>query len=276
MILCHKRKSGFTLIELLVVIVIIALLLSIVMPAIREAKKRAQSVICRSNIKHWGLIFSLYAQDNEQSLPQNIEGNGVSRRDADWEAATLPYYGDGKIRICPSTKPDKDVTNIGETNYGSTFEEWGPLGPSTPNTWWDEYPNGSYGINDWCADVPPGLTSYWGAQYLAAYAWRKITDEGGSRIPLLLDCAYPDGFPFDTDVPPSKPDDPGYWGHNAMRLFCMDRHKGGINGVFLDTSARKVGLKELWKLKWHKDYNIDNTYTRPNAPWPEWMRGFTK
>lgn len=66
-----QRTKAFTLIELLVVIAIIALLLSIVMPALKESKKRAQTVICRSNIKQWGLIFSLYAQDNGQSLPQS-------------------------------------------------------------------------------------------------------------------------------------------------------------------------------------------------------------
>ena len=268
------RKKGFTLIELLVVIAIIALLLSIVMPALKEAKLRAQAVICRSNIKQWGLIFSLYAQDNEGSFPQSIGKNNPWDRNAYWPGATLPYYGDGKIRICPSTRPDKDMTNIGTGNYGSTFVEWGPLGPSSPNTWWDEYPNGSYGINDWCADPPPGKTTYWG--FPTDNAWRKITVKGGSRIPLFLDDMYTDGFPQDTDVPPTQPDDHNGWSVNAMKLYCIDRHQRGINGAFVVTSARKIGLKELWRLKWHKDYSVDNTYTRPDAPWPVWMRGFTK
>lgn len=47
----------------------------------------------------------------------------------------------------------------------------------------------------------------------------------------------------------------GSWSSNGMRLFCIDRHDGTINGVFLDLSARKIGLKELWMLKWHKEFD---------------------
>jgi len=59
-----------------------------------------------------------------------------------------------------------------------------------------------------------------------------------------------------------------------MRLYCIDRHKRGINGVFLDLTARKIGLKELWKLKWHKNYDTHKGQTLPTATWPEWMRSF--
>ena len=67
-----KRKA-FTLIELLVVIAIIALLLSILMPGLSKVKKVARAVICRSHLHQWGVITSLYAQDNEDKLYQNIE-----------------------------------------------------------------------------------------------------------------------------------------------------------------------------------------------------------
>ncbi len=46
----------------------------------------------------------------------------------------------------------------------------------------------------------------------------------------------------------------------------------------MDFSVRKVGLKELWTLKWRREYNTCNEWTlcggvEPND-WPEWMRGF--
>jgi prepilin-type processing-associated H-X9-DG protein len=58
----------------------------------------------------------------------------------------------------------------------------------------------------------------------------------------------------------------------------MNRHDGGINALFLDWSVRKVGLKELWNLKWRKDWDTAGPWTKaggvtPEA-WPEWMRRF--
>jgi len=58
----------------------------------------------------------------------------------------------------------------------------------------------------------------------------------------------------------------------------MNRHDGTVNYLFLDWSVRKVGLKELWTLKWHKLYNEDGPWTRRGGvrpeDWPEWMRRF--
>jgi prepilin-type processing-associated H-X9-DG protein len=56
----------------------------------------------------------------------------------------------------------------------------------------------------------------------------------------------------------------------------MDRHSRGINVVFFDFSVRKVGLKELWTLKWHQHSNTAGLWTKaggvlPDA-WPKWLR----
>jgi prepilin-type N-terminal cleavage/methylation domain-containing protein len=289
-----RRKKGFTLIELLVVIAIIALLLSIVMPALKESKKQARAVICRSNIKQWGIIFSLYAYDNEDSLPQSVSGARLSAKEAYWITATLPYYEDEKIRLCPSTRIDKEIEFTGgDRSHGGTFLAWGPLyNPDDPAPWWGDFDTGSYGLNEWCSNPPPSATSIWG--FPIENVWRTITVTGGSRIPLFMDSVYVDGFPHmgfqSQDYQHLVPNSPltfnhidrdprwdtswGDWGSQAMRLHCIDRHKGGINGVFLDMSVRKIGLKELWKLKWHRNYEIGNTWTESNAPWPDWMRGF--
>jgi prepilin-type processing-associated H-X9-DG protein len=53
-----------------------------------------------------------------------------------------------------------------------------------------------------------------------------------------------------------------------MAHFCIIRHYGAVNGVFLDGSARKVGLKELWNLNWHRDYPVD----ADPPEWPQWMQ----
>ncbi len=58
----NKKKFGFTLIELLVVISIIALLMSVMMPALGKARKLAQSVTCKSQLKDIGVAFNMYTQ----------------------------------------------------------------------------------------------------------------------------------------------------------------------------------------------------------------------
>lgn len=60
-----RRQKGFTLVELLVVIAIIALLMSILMPALARVKSQAKAVLCLSNLKQWGLVFSPYTSDNK-------------------------------------------------------------------------------------------------------------------------------------------------------------------------------------------------------------------
>ena len=69
--------------------------------------------------------------------------------------------------------------------------------------------------------------------------------------------------------------------HDAPRNqdhICIDRHNGGVNYLFMDYSVRKVGLKELWTLKWHQSFNTAGPWTRAGGvepeDWPLWMRNF--
>lgn len=69
------NRRGFTLIELLVVIAIIALLLAILMPSLRAAKMIAQSVVCSSNLKTLSMGVILFAQDNNDAIPNSEPGD---------------------------------------------------------------------------------------------------------------------------------------------------------------------------------------------------------
>ncbi|UCC22733.1 MAG: hypothetical protein JSW23_01290, partial [Planctomycetota bacterium] len=93
---------------------------------------------------------------------------------------------------------------------------------------------------------------------------------GRGNVPVLADCLYSDGFPMAHDVPPPFPDQGDHWASNAMQFFCIDRHNGGINGMFMDWSSRKIGLKELWSLKWHTQFDT----TAPKPVWPQWMQKY--
>jgi hypothetical protein len=88
------------------------------------------------------------------------------------------------------------------------------------------------------------------------------------------------GGPYETGIGGQPPQFDGQWlGINYEMLhFCFNRHDGFINATFLDWTVRRIGLKELWTLKWHRNYDTNGPWTKAGgvAPedWPQWMRKF--
>jgi prepilin-type N-terminal cleavage/methylation domain-containing protein len=68
----RNRRSGFTLIELLVVIAIIAILAAILFPVFAQAREKARSISCLSNLKQSGLATLMYVQDYDETFPINL------------------------------------------------------------------------------------------------------------------------------------------------------------------------------------------------------------
>ncbi|HSV99490.1 MAG TPA: prepilin-type N-terminal cleavage/methylation domain-containing protein [Sedimentisphaerales bacterium] len=280
-----ERVSGFTLIELLVVIAIITLLMAALLPALGAARKHARSVVCRTHLRQWGTILSLYLGDNEGRLPRTdglcpglplLRGIYIAHN-IDPNAPGRPHpIRTEKVACCPlatRTTGDGAYTSLARdrvymhVDHGGTFFAWENTIPAPSFRM-------SYGVNGALVRTLPPFEGFgaprrpWPKEYTDVWSLK-----GTDNIPLLLDSAEVNcTMRSDTWSPPAE-EPVGFRGG-----LCINRHSGTLNGLLLDGSVRPLGLKELWTLKWDLEFNTAGKWTRAGGvkseDWPQWMRGF--
>ena len=258
-------RAGFTLIELLVVIPIIAILASMLLPALARAKTKSESIKCVSNLKQLGVANFMYANDSGKTLPYNIKVEG---RGELWMTGLMINYAKvDQVRLCPTAPYRAKQPSGSATSAWVWGSELNPTSMSKPKEpkW-----IGSYALNGWmyAGDWPDAM----GLFPSVKNAFRTEADfVQPSRTPVFSDSMWVDAWPQAKDVPAANIL-AGDSGLNAgLSRIVLLRHgskpssypktypkgsrlPGGVNLVFIDGHAEPVPLQNLWDLYWHKGY----------------------
>jgi prepilin-type N-terminal cleavage/methylation domain-containing protein/prepilin-type processing-associated H-X9-DG protein len=268
-----RKAKAFTLIELLVVIAIIALLMAILLPVLERVKKEAKTIRCQAIMHQWALLLNSLANETNGRLVEEYAARLLTREYAaavanqkeSWmgcRTGQFAYYVDcfEYEMLCPTA-----TKLAGPGGIGSASTAW--FCPVHP---WRQ---GSYGVNGYS---PAYSISNSISPEIRKKAWQHINYKGVANVPLFLDCALWAEVPEPTSEPPQYEDVMDNSRPMSMDGFCINRHNGFVNCLFMDWSIRKVGLKELWTLKWHREFNTAGPWTKAGHvqpdQWPVWMR----
>ncbi len=251
-----RGRRGFTLIELLVVIAIIAILASMLLPALARAKAKAQATRCLSNMKNWGYATAMYLPDFADALPYFGEDANDYTKEF-WYDKLAPYLARIPVKGLYFNVNEVFTNQVRRCPSGS-------LGPV-------RYSIGTY-------DLPPGKWNCWigvnfglgnttKSPFTAPFFYGVFTD--GSRNPplkasrilkasdalIFMDTvahyvwspAQP-GWKFQLDldrdgVKDSIPMDGAPY--NQARPTV---HSGGSNVTLLDGHVERVPFKKLWQI----------------------------
>ena len=281
------HSAAFTLIELLVVIAIIAILAALLLPALAEAKQKAQQLKCMNNIKQLMVATLSYLSDNGTRMLEHptVPISNAADTNSDWMGMLAPYYsqnittvystatGSGsQVLLCPVAPCTNAIPSSGDIS-GAVRNAW-DWSAAGGHAFQDIV--GSYGFSQWLYSdsgngglVDNGVDQSW-----VFYNQGNILFP--SRTPAFVDCVWINLLVTETDTPPNTLTNPGY-SMNGMTRCCIARHgngfpakapskyfytpnaaiPGSINMGCMDGHVELAKLQELWGYYWHLNWSAN-------------------
>jgi prepilin-type N-terminal cleavage/methylation domain-containing protein len=213
----RRRRSspwrGFTLIELLVLIAIIAILASLLLPALSRAKLKVKQVNCINNLKQMIIANTMYISDFNKGLP--YYPYDPTYYGTLWMGTRIRYHAQvNQVRLCPSAPETKPAPT--GTTWGTAESPW--AWASTPLL------TGSYGFNGWFYSDDAFFNSGTDAD---RHFVRDQSVQYPSQTPVFVDSIWVDLWPRPADMP-------------ATDLYHGSQ-SGGIGAITRRTIARHGG-----------------------------------
>jgi prepilin-type processing-associated H-X9-DG protein len=267
---------------MVIVLVCTALVLMTLGAVGQTGRGRAKEAVCQANLHRWGDIFGGIVEKNDGKFLSGINSKGYW-----WPMQLSPDLQDWKMHrlwLCPmATVPMMSEKGVMSSALGA-FTAWGVYTEAmvgyegkTPASGFA----GSYGLNGYVIPIPESLghqTNTYERGAPATVGWGSLLEvPDAGVVPLFLDALRFDVWPLYTDQP--SPQESHVWAaDNHMARCAINRHDGAVNCLFVDGSVRKVGLKELWTLQWHRSFDTAGPWTKAGGVqpenWPTWLRPF--
>jgi prepilin-type N-terminal cleavage/methylation domain-containing protein/prepilin-type processing-associated H-X9-DG protein len=215
-------RPGFTLIELLVVIAIIAILASILFPTFAQAREKARTISCGSNLRQVGLALQMYRNDNDEMQSESspdLECCDTCTGSYTWRAVLLPYTKNNQIFVCPSAP---------QRNGFVTDSIRGPMDPFA-----DYCSLGGYGCLETYTSLAWGPFPTTGSPTTGSPRVGEAMVEDTSGTIQVTDTAGPNPYDRGNEV---------YWpdidSQPTSSDFLTTRHSGGLNCLFWDNHVK--------------------------------------
>ena len=218
----RTKNQAFTLIELLVVIAIIAILASMLLPALSRAREAANKIHCLSQQKQISLAIVAYANENEDYLPPVVTGlkGGTGPHDMYWPDLLCPYIGvvEKFYGFTKGYRWDKNIFDC--KSIQNTEENYGVLMSYIPTTggWTEHYNYDGIKYTTSATKYPRSFLNLKNPSRTALLAEAKINQYGRTNAFFIT----------------SSAEGGTYWYFNHL----VAAHSGGSNWLFADGHAK--------------------------------------